>query len=102
MRNAQGVMRNDNDKSLDLVPSQSSNTTGKDFRWTKAYPKRELIYIDQEVPVIEIYPNFRRDDWKNYFLYYENSQAQSDDTALATDIYFVEGKWEKGNGKREK
>lgn len=80
-------------------PLSGVNGGGKNFRWTKTYPKRELIYIDQEVPVIEIYPNFRRDDWKNYFLYYENSQAQSDDAALATDIYFVEGKWEKEIGK---
>ena len=63
---------------------------GKNFRWTKIYPKRELIYIDREVPVIEIYPNFRRDDWKTYFLYYENYQAQSDYDNLAEDIYFVE------------
>ncbi|MBR4151609.1 MAG: hypothetical protein IKT98_01460 [Selenomonadaceae bacterium] len=63
---------------------------GKNFRWTKAYPKRELIYIDQEVPVIELYPDFRRADWENYFLYYENYRAQSDDDELAADIYFVE------------
>ncbi len=72
---------------------------GKNFRWTKIYPKRELIYIDQEVPVIEIYPNFRRAGWKNYFLYYENYRAQAEDENLAADIYFVEGKWEMGNGK---
>ncbi|MBQ6296192.1 MAG: rod shape-determining protein [Selenomonadaceae bacterium] len=63
---------------------------GKNFRWTKTYPKRDLIYIDREVPVIEIYPNFRRADWKIYFLYYENYQAQSNDDFLAEDIYFVE------------
>ena len=62
---------------------------GKNFRWTKSYSKRELIYIDQEVPVVEIFPDFRRADWKNYYLYYENYRAQSDDDALATDIYFV-------------
>ena len=59
---------------------------GKNFRWTKTYPKRDLIYIDREVPVIEIYPNFRRADWKNYYLYYENYQSGDE---LATDIYFV-------------
>lgn len=63
---------------------------GKDFRWTKAYPKRELIYIDREVPVIEIFPDFRRAGWSDYFLYYENYRAQSGDDALANDIYFVE------------
>ena len=62
---------------------------GKNFRWTKNYPKRELIYIDQEVPVVEIFPDFRRAGWRDYFLYYENYRAQSDDDALAPDIYFV-------------
>ena len=62
---------------------------GKNFRWTKTYSKRELIYIDQEVPVVEIFPDFRRAGWKNYFLYYENYRAQSDDDALAADIYFI-------------
>ena len=60
---------------------------GRDFRWTKTYPKRELIYIDGEVPVIEIFPNFRRADWKNFYLHYENSRADTD--ALAADMYFV-------------
>lgn len=68
-------------------PLSGVNGDGKDFRWTKAYSKRELIYIDQEVPVIEIYPNFRRADWKSYFLYYENYQSDAEN--LATDIYFV-------------
>lgn len=71
-------------------PLSGVDGKGKNFRWTKTYPKRELIYIDQEVPVIELYPDFRRADWKNYFLYYENYRAQSDDDTLAADIYFVE------------
>ena len=68
---------------------------GKDFRWTKAYSKRELIYIDREVPVIEIFPDFCRADWKNYFLYYEN--YRSDDSVLADDIYYVEPYGQAGN-----
>lgn len=61
---------------------------GKDFRWTKNYPKRELIYIDRELPVVELWPNFRRADWKNYYLYYENSRAQSD--SPAADMIFLQ------------
>lgn len=68
-------------------PLSGVDSSNKDFRWTKAYPKRDLIYIDQEVPVIELYPNFRAKNWKNYYLYYEN--YKSDDDALASDIYFV-------------
>ncbi len=71
-------------------PLSGVKNSGKDFRWTKTYPKRDLIYIDREVPVVELWPNVRRAGWKNYFLYYENYRAQSDDNALATDIYFVE------------
>ena len=70
-----------------IFPLSGVNGDGKDFRWSKTYPKRDLIYIDQEVPVIELYPNFQRADWKNYYLYYEN--YKSDDDLPASDIYFV-------------
>ncbi|MBQ3441799.1 MAG: hypothetical protein IJG33_01000, partial [Selenomonadaceae bacterium] len=70
-----------------IFPLSGVNGDGKDFRWSKTYPKRDLIYIDQEVPVIELYPNFQRPDWKNYYLYYEN--YKSDDDLPASDIYFV-------------
>lgn len=68
-------------------PLSGADNSGRDFRWTRAYPKRELIYIDREVPVVEIYPNVRRAGWKNFYLHYENYRADSDD--LAEDIYFV-------------
>ena len=75
-------------------PLSGVDGDGKDFRWTKIYPKRDLIYIDREVPVIEIYPNFRRAGWKNYFIYYENYQSGDEP---ATDIYFVGTRnWELG------
>ncbi|MCR5833439.1 MAG: hypothetical protein K6G55_02125 [Selenomonadaceae bacterium] len=70
-------------------PLSGVNGDGKSFRWTKAYPKRDLIYIDQDVPVVELWPNIRRKGWQNYFLYYENYRAQSDDDYPAKDIYFV-------------
>lgn len=70
-------------------PLSGIDGEGRNFRWTKTYPKRDLIYIDQAVPVAELWPNIRCADWKNYFLYYENYRAQSDDTSLAPDIYFV-------------
>ena len=70
-------------------PLSGVDNRGVDFRRTKTYPKRELIYIDREVPVAELWPNFRRAGWTDYFLYYENFQAQSDDDRLAEDIFFV-------------
>lgn len=75
-------------------PLSGVDGKGKNFRWTKTYPKRELIYIDREVPVVEIYPNFRRADWHSYFLHYEN---YSDGDAPADDIYFVEPYLAEGN-----
>ena len=70
-------------------PLSGVDNRGTDFRRTKTYPKRELIYIDREVPVAELWPNFRRPGWTDYFLYYENFQAQSDDDKLAEDIFYV-------------
>lgn len=61
----------------------------KSFRRTMTYPKRDLIYIDRELPVVEIFPNVRREGWRNYFLYYENYRAQADESPAA-DIFFVE------------
>ena len=72
-----------------IFPLSGIDGNGTNFRFTKAYPKQNLIYIDQEVPVIELYPDFRAKNWNTYFLYYENYRAQSDDDALASDIYFV-------------
>ena len=61
------------------------------YQYIKTYPIRELIYIQQEVPVIEIYPNIQREGWNKYYLYYENYQAQNEQsTELGNDIYYVE------------
>ncbi len=48
-----------------------------DYKFIKHYPKNELIYLSTNVPVIEIWPNFRREGWNKYYLYYENSEAQN-------------------------
>lgn len=75
-------------------PLSGTNGGGVDFRFTKAYPKRDLIYIQQEVPVIEIWPNIRRKNWDKYYLYYENYQAQATgkgaSDVLVDEMYYVE------------
>lgn len=75
-------------------PLNGVSGKGTEFRFTKKYPKRELIYIQQEVPVIELWPNIRRDGWNKYYLYYENYQAQATGTGAADipvdDMYYVE------------
>ena len=75
-------------------PLSGTNGEGADFRFTKKYPKRDLIYIQQEVPVIELWPNIRRTGWKKYYLYYENFQAQATSRGasdvLVDEMYYVE------------
>lgn len=75
-------------------PLSGTNGTGTDLRFTKQYSKRDLIYIQQEVPVIELWPNIRRDGWDKYYLYYENYQAQATgrgaSDVLVDEMYYVE------------
>ncbi|MBR3624193.1 MAG: hypothetical protein IKN43_12695, partial [Selenomonadaceae bacterium] len=61
-----------------------------DFKFTKSYPKKDLVYMQTRIPVIEIWPNFKREGWKKYYLYYENIEAQNkNSTGLATDFFYV-------------
>ena len=73
-------------------PLSGINGVGTDYRFTKEYPKRELIYIQQEVPVVEIWPNIRMKNWNKYYLYYENyqAQAQGESDILVDEMYYVE------------
>ena len=43
----------------------------------KSYPMQGVTYLTYNVPVIEIWPNFKRPGWKKYYLYYENTEAQN-------------------------
>ena len=75
-------------------PLSGTNDGGADFRFTKKYAKRDLNYIQQDVPVIEIWPNIRRKNWDKYYLYYENYQAQATSQGGAdtpvNEMYYVE------------
>ena len=72
-----------------VFPLSGVDNAGKDFRWTKTYPKRDLIYIDRELPVAEIFPDFRREGWTTYFMFYENSRADDDLSPAADTIYLA-------------
>lgn len=62
-----------------------------DYRFVKEYPKEELIYLDTNVPVMEIWPNFRCDGWNKYYLYYENSEAQNKNSdSLGKNFFYVD------------
>lgn len=83
----------DNDISLHFeFPLSGAHGTGADFRFTKKYSGDDLIYLQQEIPVIEIWPNIQRAGWSKYYLYYENTQAQSAANAevLLDEMYYVE------------
>ena len=59
------------------------------YRYCKVYSNRELIYIQNDVPIIEIWPNIRLKNWNKYYLYYENYQSGSNSNEPANDIYYV-------------
>lgn len=93
MRRLSFTAESDNDISLHFdFPLSGAKGTGADFRFTKRYSGDDVIYIQQEPPVIEIWPNIRREGWDKYYLYYENTQAQSAaniDVPL-DEMYYVE------------
>ena len=71
-------------------PLSGVGSGGTDFKYTKSYPKKDLIYMQTRIPVIELWPNFKREGWKKYYLYYENIEAQNkNSTGLATDFFYV-------------
>lgn len=67
--------------------------SGKDgatkYRYCKVYSVKDLIYIQKEVPIIEMWPNIQIKNWDKYYLYYENYQSLSNSDELANDIYYV-------------
>ena len=60
-----------------------------DYQVEKSYPMQEVIYLVTNVPVIEIWPNFKRVGWKKYYLYYENSEAQNQSDGVGHDFLYV-------------
>lgn len=62
---------------------------GHDFDFVKAYPKKDLIYLQTNIPAIEIWPNICRENWNRYYLYYENSEALNNKKDLGKDFFYV-------------
>ena len=50
---------------------------------------QEVIYLVNNAPVIEIWPNFKRPGWQRYYLYYENSEAQNKRQEVGRDFFYV-------------
>ncbi len=78
----------DNDISVHFNFPLSSG----EYRFTKNYRGENLIYIQKDIPVIEIYPNIRRAGWNKYYLYYENYQAQAKENpdSLVKEMLYIE------------
>ena len=70
-------------------PISGINGTTAEYRAKKIYPKQEVIYFLNNVPVIEIWPNFKRLGWDKYYLYYENSDAQNMMQGAGYDYLYV-------------
>lgn len=79
-----------------LFPLSGVDGMPSDYRFTKEYPKEELIYLDTNVPVLEIWPNFRREGWNKYYLYYENSEAQNTGSDTLGKNFFYVDPWSYG------
>lgn len=62
---------------------------GHDFDFVKVYPKKDLIYLQTNVPTIEIWPNIRRENWNRYYLYYENTEAVNNKKEPGKDFFYV-------------
>ncbi len=61
-----------------------------DYRFRKIYRQDKWIYLDTNKPVVEIWPNFRREGWNKYYLYYENSEVYKANTeTLGKDFFYI-------------
>ena len=77
-------------------PISGINNTGAVYRAEKSYPMQGVTYLTKNVPVIEIWPNFKRPSWKKYYLYYENSEAQNKTQEAGSGFLYVYP-WAYGN-----
>ena len=77
-------------------PLSGTGMNYRDYDYVRHYSKKELVYLQKNVPVIEIWPNIRRDGWKKYYLYYENSEAQNKESFEAGKDFFYVTPWTYG------
>lgn len=77
-------------------PISGINNTGATYQAEKSYPMQGVTYLTKNVPVIEIWPNFKRPSWKKYYLYYENSEAQNNTQEAGSGFLYVYP-WAYGN-----
>ena len=57
-----------------VMPLSGPNGTGKDFIISHDYKfTNNDIELIENIPVLEIWPNFKSETWKAYYLYYDNA-----------------------------
>ena len=71
-------------------PLSGPSGAGTNFRFERCYSQSELIFLQTNIPVIEIWPNIKREGWNKYYLYYENSEAQTQNREAGKDFFYVE------------
>ena len=70
-------------------PLSGVNGVEIEYKVEKSYPVKEVIYLMSNIPAIEIWPNFKRQGWKNYYLYYENSEAQNQVEEASGGFFYI-------------
>lgn len=77
-------------------PLSGINGHGFEYKVEKSYPMQEVLFLTTSVPVVEIWPNFKRPGWQRYYLYYENDDAQNSTKGTGCDFFYVYP-WAYGN-----
>ena len=70
-------------------PLSGMDGSGIDYTEEKSYKQKDIITIQTDVPIIDIWPNFKREGWSKYWLYYENNDAQNKDSLLGSNFLYV-------------
>ncbi len=61
----------------------------QDYDFVKQYKENDIIYVMKAVPGIEIWPDFKRDDWHKYYFYYGNADSMTNAKEAGKDYFYV-------------
>ncbi|MDD3114213.1 MAG: rod shape-determining protein [Anaerovibrio sp.] len=61
----------------------------KDYEFVKQYKESDIIYVMKSMPDIEIWPDFKRDDWHKYYFYYGNADSDSSTKEAGKDFFYA-------------
>lgn len=70
------------------------------YEFIKQYKDEDIIYVIKTMPDIEIWPDFKREDWHRYYFYYGNAESQNNAKDPGKDfLYAVPWIYGQENGK---